>query len=239
MYSNFNLYTKSLNHLPPGKIRINTLNAHSYNVVLKNKIFKEAILSSHVLLPDGVSIVFAEAFINHRKIKKIPGEEIFKFEMKRLNSINGTCFFLGSNNNVLTSIVERASLEYPNVKVETHSPPFKKFFSKKENDKIIKKINLIKPDVLFVGMTAPKQEIWSYQNFDKIKTQRIIAIGAVFDFYAGTVSRSPQWLINLGLEWFFRMIKEPKRLWKRYLIGNLSFVLNIFKEKIKYLKKGK
>ena len=93
-------------------------------------------------------------------------------------------------------------------------------------------INSFVPDVLFVGMTAPKQEIWAHQNFKKIKAKRVISIGAVFDFYAGTVKRAPKWMISLGFEWIYRLIREPKRMWRRYLIGNIKFIAQILKTKI-------
>ena len=107
------------------KLLINTLNAHSYNVALHNPAFEEALLASDVLLPDGVSVVWAEAFLNKRVIKKIAGADIFKHEMQRLNAVSGSCFFLGSSQEVLVKIFHIAASEYPNVKIATYSPPFK------------------------------------------------------------------------------------------------------------------
>lgn len=228
----YKLFSKPLTALPTGKILINTLNAHSYNAALNNNDFKEALMSSNVLLPDGISVVWAEYFINKRKIKKIAGEDIFKYEMRLLNSISGTCFFLGSSQDVLNKIYQRAYVEFPNVKTGFYSPPYKSHFTNQDTQKMLDVINSFVPDVLFVGMTAPKQEIWAHQNFKKIKAKRVISIGAVFDFYAGTVKRAPKWMISLGFEWIYRLIREPKRMWRRYLIGNLKFIAQILKTKI-------
>lgn len=151
--------------------------------------------------------------------------------MKRLQFISGSCFFLGSSDTILDKIKERASREYPNVNIYSYSPPFKAEFSAEENKVMIDAINAAEPDVLFIGMTAPKQEKWAYKHFDQLKVAHVCCIGAVFDFYAGTIKRAPQWLINIGLEWFYRLIKEPRRMWKRYLIGNIKFVRYVLRDK--------
>ena len=233
MFSNYKLYAKSLSNLADGKLLINTLNAYSYNVALNNPAFEKALLASDVLLPDGVSVVWAEAFLNKRKIKKIAGADIFKHEMQRLNAVSGSCFFLGSSKEVLGKIIQIAALEYPNVKIATHSPPFKPQFTTQDTQKMLDAVNTFGPEVLFIGMTAPKQEIWAHQNFKKIQAKRVVSIGAVFDFYAKTVKRAPQWMIFFGLEWLYRLLKEPKRMWKRYLIGNTKFIWQILKGKFK------
>jgi N-acetylglucosaminyldiphosphoundecaprenol N-acetyl-beta-D-mannosaminyltransferase len=95
-------------------------------------------------------------------------------------------------------------------------------------------VNEVNPDVLFVGMTAPKQEKWAYQHFGELLAGHVCCIGAVFDFYAGTVKRAPNWMILIGMEWSYRLIKEPRRMWRRYLIGNALFIGNILKEKMRY-----
>jgi len=96
---------------------------------------------------------------------------------------------------------------------------------------MIKAVNDFKPDVLFVGMTAPKQEKWAYAHFDELAVGHVCCIGAVFDFYAGTVNRAPKWMISIGMEWLYRLISEPGRMWKRYLIGNTKFIWAVFREK--------
>ena len=96
---------------------------------------------------------------------------------------------------------------------------------------MIEAVNAVSPDVLFVGMTAPKQEKWVYMNIDKLQVGHVCSIGAVFDFYAGTIKRAPNWMIRIGLEWFYRFIKEPRRMWRRYLLGNIIFIWLIFREK--------
>lgn len=228
-------YTASLDSLTNEKLLITTLNAHSYNLAQTNLAFSEALKNSDVLLPDGISIVLAKRFLDGTKLKKIAGADLFHYEMNRLNNLQGSCFFLGSTVQTLQLIRSKAAIEFPHVKVETYSPPFKDIFNDEDNASMLEAIRQFNPDVLFIGMTAPKQEVWAYQHLEQIQAKHICCIGAVFDFYAGTIHRAPQWIIRIGLEWLYRLGSEPKRLWRRYLIGNAQFVFLILKEKFRSL----
>ena len=230
--SEYKLFNSSLDKLEVNKILITTLNAHSFNIAKIDTEFNNALINSDVLLPDGISIVLAKRLISKQKIKKIAGADLFNYEMNRLNAISGTCLFLGSSESTLSMIKQKASIDFANVQIFTYSPPFKKEFSEEDNSAMISIINDIKPDVLFVGMTAPKQEKWAFRNFKIINATHICCIGAVFDFYAGTIKRAPNWMIQIGLEWLFRLVNEPKRMWKRYIIGNTKFVFSVLIEKI-------
>jgi len=230
--SDLNLFNTDLENLPDSKLLINTINAHSFNTAQIDKLFCEAIRNSDILLPDGISIVLATRFIYGRKLKKIAGSELFFYEMNRLNKKGGKCFFLGSNTKNLKLIVERAKIEFPNVIAYSFSPSFNKEFSIEENKQILTMINSSKPDVLFIGMSAPKQEKWAYQHFNELDVNHICSIGAVFDYYSRRINRAPESIIKIGLEWLHRLIKEPRRLWHRYLIGNAKFIYLILKEKL-------
>jgi N-acetylglucosaminyldiphosphoundecaprenol N-acetyl-beta-D-mannosaminyltransferase len=230
----FQIYSKPLNELKSDRILINTINAHSFNITNSDEIFKEALAKSDVLIPDGVSIVWAMRFLTGKKIKKIAGADLFFFEMKRIQEKGGKVFFLGSTDDTLDKIVKRAQNEFSEVEIETYSPPYKPEFSEEDSQKMIQKVNAFKPDVLFVGMTAPKQEKWAYLNFSQLEVGHVCSIGAVFDFYAGTIKRAPQWIIKMGLEWLYRLLKEPKRMWKRYLVGNTLFIWAILREKLSH-----
>ena len=140
--------------------------------------------------------------------------------------------FMGSSENVLTRIKEKAAVEYPNIEVLTYSPPYKPEFSEEDNKAIISAINNANPDLLWIGMTAPKQEKWTYSRWKELDIHcHVGTIGAVFDFFAGTVERAPIWWQRHGLEWLYRLIREPRRMWKRYIIGNALFLWNVMKEK--------
>ncbi len=211
---------------------INTINAYSYVISKGDPLFKEALLSSDILLPDGFSIVIAARLLTGRIIEKIAGEDIFFQLLEFYNNVGGKVFFLGASNETLLKIECRLQSEYSKLVFRSFSPPFKKEFSIKENREMVEEINSFAPDVLFVGMTAPKQEKWAYLNKERINTTVICSIGAVFDFYAGRVKRPHRFWISLRLEWFIRLIREPKRLWRRYLVYSPRFFIDLIKEKI-------
>lgn len=225
---------EDLMNIPQGKVLINTINAHSFNTAQSDELFAEALKNGDYLIPDGASIVKACRWLKCKSQPKerIAGWDLFTMEMERLNGKGGKCFFMGSSEKVLSLIKERANLEYPNITVETYSPPYKPVFSDEENERIINAINKAAPDLLWIGMTAPKQEKWAYSNWDKLGIScHAGTIGAVFDFFAGTYERAPQWWQKNSLEWLYRLIKEPRRMWKRYVIGNPLFIMNINREK--------
>ena len=231
------ILTQDLSSIPPGKFLINTINAHSYNVAQKDDDFAAALKKGDYLIPDGASILSACKFLKavSRPKERIAGGDLFAFEMQRLNEKGGKCFFMGSSEKVLSLIKQRAATDYPNIVVETYSPPYKPEFSDEDNQQIINAINNANPDLLWIGMTAPKQEKWAYKHLNELNINcHCGTIGAVFDFYAGTYQRAPQWWQKHSLEWLYRLIKEPKRMWRRYLIGNPLFMWNILKEKFSH-----
>lgn len=233
---------EELEAIPEGKVLINTINAHSYNVAQQDALFAEALTKCDALLPDGASVVMACRWLGakSRPKERIAGGGLFAFEMDRLNrkvaadgTKGGCCMFMGSSEKVLALIRERAAKDYPNVRVVTYSPPYKPTFSEEDDRAIIAAINKAQPDLLWIGMTAPKQEKWTYRHWAELNIHcHTGAIGAVFDFYAGTVKRAPLWWQEHSLEWLYRLMKEPRRMWRRYLVGNTKFLFAILREKI-------
>ena len=196
-----------------------------------------------MLILDGVSIVKACKWIKAKSQPKerIAGWDLFSFEMEKLereseelrtkSEESKIVMFMGSSQKVLDLIVKRAAEVYPHLKVVTFSPPYKPEFSDEDNKAIIDAINAANPDLLWIGMTAPKQEKWTYSHWNELNIHcHVGTIGAVFDFFAGTVERAPIWWQDHGLEWLYRLMKEPKRMWRRYIIGNSLFLWNMVKE---------
>jgi N-acetylglucosaminyldiphosphoundecaprenol N-acetyl-beta-D-mannosaminyltransferase len=192
-------------------------------------------MESDVLLPDGIGIVLASKFLNGINIKKIAGSDLHDHLLKKLNATYGRCFYLGATEETLAKIKARLAIEYPNIAVDSFSPPFKPDFSEEDTAKMIESVNTFCPDVLFVGMTAPKQEKWSNAFKTSLHVGMICSIGAVFDFYAGTVKRPGKIWIKLGLEWLGRLLKEPKRMWKRYIYYGFIFAYYLVREKSRSL----
>ncbi len=226
---NYEVFTDNLNTLDLSKRQvINTINPHSYVTAKDDKIFFEALDKSDLLIPDGSGIVIAAKQINKKNIKKIAGADLHKFLLEEMNKKSGKVFYMGASQKTLDKIHEKLKIEYPNIIVDSYSPPFKSEFSQEDNQIICKKINFFKPDVLFIGMTAPKQEKWLHQHKNNLEFTISSCIGAVFDFYAGTVERPSDFWVNINLEWLGRFVKEPKRMWRRNLVSTPLFLLDMF-----------
>ena len=220
---------------PEGKFLVDTVNAHSFVIAQKDAAFADALRNADALLPDGISIVKACRWLGTKNapVEKIAGADLFAYEMGKLEKKGGTCFFLGSSPETLARIVERAASVYPHVRIVTYSPPYKPAFSPEDNRAMLEAVHAADPDLLWVGMTAPKQEKWLDEHWSELQIHgHAGAIGAVFDFFAGTVERAPQKWIDLGLEWLYRLLKEPRRTWRRYLVDNPKFCWLVLKEKL-------
>jgi len=225
------IFDRSLSEISDDKKLITCLNAHSFNVAQDDKFFQYALQNSDIILPDGIAIVYAIRYLHGIKLKKISGYNLFYYEMEQLNKKHGSCFFLGSCESTNCHIELLAANEFPNIRTGSYSPPFKEEFSEEDSRRMLNEINAFNPDVLFIGMTAPKQEKWAATYFNDLHARHICCIGAVFDFYARNILRAPGWMIYLGFEWLHRFLSEPRRLWRRYLIGNPKFVAKILLEK--------
>jgi N-acetylglucosaminyldiphosphoundecaprenol N-acetyl-beta-D-mannosaminyltransferase len=204
------------------------LNPHSVEMAEQDPEFRQALTAADLLVPDGVGIVLASRLLRGGIRSRVTGSDIFLSMNGRLAERGGRVFFLGSTPHVLKRIAERMAQEYPTITVAGIYPPsFNTRFSAAESAAMIAAVNASKSDVVWVGMTAPKQEKWIHQHKKQIDAGFIGAIGAVFDFYVGTVRRSSPQFQSLGLEWLPRLLREPKRLWSRNFISNPRFVARV------------
>jgi N-acetylglucosaminyldiphosphoundecaprenol N-acetyl-beta-D-mannosaminyltransferase len=206
------------------------LNPHSYVESLKDSIFSKALRDATWLVPDGIGIVIASKIKGGGIVKRITGSDIFDEVHVELNKLEGyKVFFLGSTEDTLEKIREKFAIDFPNIQISgTYSPPFKSTYTAEEMQHMIDVINIAKPDLLWVGMTAPKQEKLIYELKNKLNVKFIAAVGAVFDFYVGKVKRSHPIFQRLGLEWLPRLVQQPKRLWKRTLVSAPIFIWHVF-----------
>lgn len=229
----YSIYKGNLNDIRFNKKTvINTINQYSYMVAENDNEFKSALLASDILLPDGVGVTAAMKVLSNENVKKIAGADIHIHILEKLNASSGRVFYFGSSENTLSLIEKRLAREYPNITVKTLSPPFKDNFTQAESLGFVATINSFNPDALFIGMTAPKQEKWATRYKDELDAKIICSIGAVFDFYAGTINRPGDFWIDMGLEWMVRLAQNPKRMAKRYLYYGPAFIRDIFKLKL-------
>lgn len=207
------------------------LNPHSYAVALSNMLFWRALHSADWLVPDGIGVVYGSRLLGNSISQRVTGSDIFYGLCKLLNQKGGkSMFFLGSTQSTLQAIQIKMAQDFPNIRiVGTYSPPFKTEFSEEDNCSMINAVNRAQPDILWVGMTSPKQDIWLHQCHALLDVKFAAAIGAVFDFYIGKIPRAPRVLQRIGMEWLYRFYKEPVRLWRRYCVNTPIFIWHVVK----------
>ena len=205
------------------------LNPHSYALALDDAQFSRALQAADWLIPDGAGIVLASRVLGGEIRHRVTGSDIFFGVLSELNRVgDASVFFLGSTEETLAEIGKRMARDYPNVIVSgRYSPPFKATYSQDELDEMVEAINTAAPDVLWVGMTAPKQEKWIAEMIGQLDVRFVAAIGAVFDFYAERVRRSHPIFQRLGLEWLPRLVQEPRRLWRRMFVSAPIFLWHV------------
>jgi N-acetylglucosaminyldiphosphoundecaprenol N-acetyl-beta-D-mannosaminyltransferase len=200
---------------------VNTISPNSYGLARKDPAFDKALKESDFLVLDGVYFAFASILMNGKNIKRNQGPDVFQHFMERLNKSHKRAFFLGSTDKTLELIRANADIKFPNIKIETYSPPFKDVLTPEDNAEISARVNSFQPDILFVGMTCPKQEKWAVQNRGQLSTSLIVCIGNVFDWFAGTQKKiHPVWF-KLRLAWLVRIFLRPEIF--RRNIGNQMF----------------
>ncbi len=206
-------------------------NPHSQVEANRNPEFREALQTMDIILPDGVGTVIAAQILGHSDVTRFTGPDFFAALSELLNSMNCgvSYYFFGSTERVLDGIKEKMAKTYPNINViGCSAPPFASPDMLVCED-MIRDINAKKPDVLWVGMTAPKQELWMYYSRRLLDVPVIAAIGAEFDYFSGTKKRPPKIIRQLGLQWLHRMMQEPGRTWRRNFISTPIFLWNIMR----------
>lgn len=207
---------------------VNTMNPHSFVTARHDEAFRLALARSDLLVADGVGMVLASVVLQGRRVRRVTGADIWSTLMDELERCGGRCMFVGSTPDVLQAVQDKLATQSPSVAVGVHSPPFAEDFSDAQVNDIAKAINAFAPDVVFFGLTAPKQEKLAERIRDKVDVKVIASIGAVFGFVAGgKEARAPAFLRPLGLEWLYRLMREPRRLYKRTFVSAPVFLWTV------------
>src|SRR3989338_5896886 len=198
----------------------------------KDEVFRKTYERASLVLPDGMPLLWAAKFLGTPLKDKISGSDLFPRLCELANEKGYKVFFLGGREGAAQKASEIMKAKYANLQViGAYSPPFGFENDRAKNEKIIKMIKEAKPDILFVGLGAPKQEKWIYKYKVQYQVPISIGIGISFEFTAGIIKRAPLWMQKIGLEWLWRLMMEPKRLWKRYLIDDIQFFWLILRQK--------
>lgn len=206
---------------------------YSYDDAYLNSIYN----SSDLNLCDGVPLLWISKFLGNPLCGRVTGLDLFPMYVEECYKNGFSFFLLGAKDGVALYLKQQFEKKYPGIKiVGVYSPPYAERFSDEENEKMIKMINAVKPNVLWVSLTAPKQDIWIYEHFKKLDVNIAIGVGGAFEVTAGLIKRSPKWMQKAGLEWFYRFLKEPRRLFRRYFIEAPKIFYLVLKQKINSLK---
>ncbi|MHA2282700.1 MAG: WecB/TagA/CpsF family glycosyltransferase [Promethearchaeota archaeon] len=221
------------------KRQICTCNIHNIIMATRDSELRTIINSASIATMDGLPLVWSARMLGCKKASRMTGSDLLE-KIAEISVKKGyRHFFYGGADGVPQKLKTVFETKYPGIKiVGTFSPPFRTL-TYMEDKTIVKMINDAKPHFLWVGLGAPKQEKYIYEHLDRIQVPIQIGIGAAFDFYSGKIERAPVWIQKIGFEWLHRLLQEPKRLWKRYLIYNTLFTLQIIPEILKYRILGK
>jgi len=192
----------------------------------------ERLNRSFLTFADGYSIVVASKILKTPLKERVAGPDFMLKFIEETQDSDISHFFLGSTEKVLEKMIANFKSGFSGIKIAGYySPPFCKEFTDEENNKIINLINNSKCAILWVSFGCPKQELWIVSNIDKLRIPVSIGVGAAFDFHSGVVKRAPLFMQNIKLEWLYRFFQDPKRLWRRYFIGGLSFAKTVIKQR--------
>lgn len=216
--------------------------ANANDVVLgkNSSLVRDAINQSSLSVPDGISLVLFGRLLGHSLEKRVYGPDLTVEFLKVSEEKGYSHFFYGTTKITLKLLTDNLKIKFPSLKIAgSYAPPFRPL-SKEEDEAIVDMINEVKPDVVWVGLGCPKQQIWMYEHKDRLKVPVMVGIGAAFDFLAGVKPQAPHWLRDRGFEWLFRLVTEPKRLWHRYLVNYPLFIyfaiIDLIKRSIKPCK---
>jgi len=197
----------------------------------KNKRLLDIVNSANIATPDGMSVVWACKLLGYTKVKQVCGTELM-LAFSELSVEKGyTHFYYGGADGVTEKLAEKMCQKFPELKVAgKYSPPFRPL-TEAEDKTVIDMINRVNPDVVWIGLGMPKQELWMGEHFGRINAPLMIGVGAAFDFLSGIKERAPKWMQRTGLEWLFRLVQEPRRLWRRNLYHPIFF-FKVFLQRI-------
>ena len=198
----------------------------------KNPQVQNAYNTADYVLCDGMPVKWASSFLNTPVKERITGLDLLPNLVELCSKNDFSIFLLGASPGVGDKLKDIILNQYPQAKiVGVYVPPFMTTFTADENNNMISAVNAASPDVLLVSLTAPKQDIWIANNKDALNATLLVGIGGAFEVMAGLAKRAPKWVQKAGLEWLYRFIQEPKRLFRRYFIEAPLFIPLIIKQK--------
>jgi N-acetylglucosaminyldiphosphoundecaprenol N-acetyl-beta-D-mannosaminyltransferase len=200
---------------------------HGLWVAHQKPDFRAILNNADIWVPDGIAPVWIARLKGMKSVVRAPGPDIMKAYFRLADRKGFRSFFYGDTDYTLAELRKNLEEKYPgHIVAGVYSPPFREL-TPGEDEEIVRMINDAKPDVIWIGLGLPKQDIWIYEHKDRLNAPVAVGVGAAFSFHAGTVKRAPEWIGNAGLEWLWRLLKEPRKLWRRDLIDGPQFMWHV------------
>lgn len=202
------------------------INADCANIAWKDPDYMKILRSGTINLADGIGLKIAGRLTGNHIRQNVNGTDLFPRLAQALSGTGLSVFFLGARPEVNLAMLQKTADSFPGLKIAGGQHGY---FKQDEEQTVINMINDLRPDLLLVAFGAPHQEKWIARNLGRLNVKVAMGVGGLFDFYSGRIARAPVWMREIGMEWFFRFLQEPQRMWKRYFIGNALFLYRIIR----------
>jgi len=207
-----------------GRSQICFVNADCANIAWSDSLYMKVLHNSAMNFADGIGLKIAGRLTDCQIKQNVNGTDMFPRLAAKMSGTGLGVYFLGARPEVNQALLERTALDYPNLKIVGGHHGY---FEPQEEAGVIEEINRLKPDLLMVGFGAPRQDKWLAEKLPILDVKVAMGVGGLFDFFSGRIERAPAWMREIGMEWFFRFIQEPQRMWRRYFIGNALFLYRV------------
>ena len=226
---------RSLEHAPTDRARVLTFcNVHSVMTARRDAQVHRALAEADLATPDGMPLVWALRRRGHPKQSRVYGPDLMEYALPHGVPLGWKHYFFGATDDTLDRLIERAERLAPGIQIVGRlAPPFRPLTAQ-EDDDIVASIRDSGADLVWVGLGMPKQELWMHRMQDRLPGVHLLGVGAAFDLLSGTVPQAPDWIQERGLEWAYRLWREPRRLWRRYLFNNPAFALLALTEAVRW-----
>ena len=210
-----------------------TPNAQHIVLLSQNARLRDIYRNADLVLPDGVSLLLAARIFGREFPERIAGVDLFQSLCARAAAAGLKLFFLGGRPGSADAVADVFRSRHPGIQIPTYCPPLGFEIDPTELDGVASAIRAAQPHIVFVGLGAPKQELWIADHGRKLGPNVYVGVGGSFEMVAGIVKRAPRWIQALGCEWLHRLLVEPRRLWRRYLVGNPQFIAIVLKQRVR------
>jgi len=217
--------------VPPARFIVQT-NVYTLVTARENPGYREALEQADLSVPDGMPLVWLLRSAGHKVKDRVYGPDMMLMLCEAAAREGWRCYLYGAGPEVLHRLQTALLARFPRLNiVGAYSPPFREL-TPSENAAVCEAINGARPDILWVGLGSPKQDLWMYEHRTSLNVPVLHGVGAAFDFHAGEIRQAPRWMMGAGLEWLFRLLQEPRRLWRRYTTVNAKFLLYLLRDRL-------